>query len=79
MKLKAIVIGSLAAAGIFASGLVIGAQSRMYAATEALEHARAELQAAEPNKGGHRERALDLVDRALKETREGIRWAEHHH
>ena len=36
---------------------------------------RAELEAAVPNKGGHRERAIELVDRAIVQVREGIAFA----
>jgi hypothetical protein len=45
---------------------------------EALEHlraARAELQRAESNKGGHRERALEAVNRAIVNVEEGMRFA----
>jgi hypothetical protein len=37
--------------------------------------ARAELAAATPNKGGHRERALGLIDQAIGEVRAGIAFA----
>jgi hypothetical protein len=44
-------------------------------AINALREARRALQAATPNKGGHRERAIDLIDRAIEQVREGINWA----
>jgi hypothetical protein len=50
-------------------------QPRMDRALEHLRAARAELQAAEPNKGGHRERAIELVERAIAQVEEGIRFA----
>ena len=37
-----------------------------------LQSARAELGAATPNKGGHRERAMGLIDQAIAEVRAGI-------
>jgi hypothetical protein len=40
-----------------------------------LQSARAELAAATPNKGGHRERALGLIDQAIGEVRAGIAFA----
>jgi hypothetical protein len=40
-----------------------------------LQSARAELAAATPNKGGHRERALGLIDQAIAEVRAGIAFA----
>jgi hypothetical protein len=43
-----------------------------------LDNARAELEAAVPNKGGHRERAIELVDKAIVQVREGIAFAATH-
>ncbi len=40
-------------------------------------HAR-ELAQAAPNKGGHRERALELIDHAIGQVREGIAFAATH-
>ena len=37
--------------------------------------ARAELAAATPNKGGHRERGLALIDQAIAEVRAGMAFA----
>ena len=50
----------------------------MDAALALLQNARAELEAAVPNKGGHRERAIELVDRAIVQVREGIAFAATH-
>jgi len=51
---------------------------RTDAALALLQNARAELEAAVPNKGGHRERAIELVDRAIVQVREGIAFAATH-
>jgi hypothetical protein len=59
-------------------GHALGAQPRMDAALALLQNARAELEAAVPNKGGHRERAIELVDRAIMQVREGIAFAATH-
>jgi hypothetical protein len=59
-------------------GYAMGAQPRMDAALALLQNARAELEAAVPNKGGHRERAIELVDRAIVQVREGIAFAATH-
>ena len=40
-----------------------------------LQSARAELGAATPNKGGHREKAMQLIDQAIGEIRAGIAFA----
>ena len=43
-----------------------------------LDNARAELEAAVPNKGGHREGAIELVDKAIVQVRKGIAFAARH-
>jgi hypothetical protein len=50
-------------------------QPYMENALRHLREARGALQRAMPNKGGHRERALDLVDRAIAQVEDGIRFA----
>ena len=47
----------------------------MQAALGSLQAARAELIQARPNTGGHRDRAISLVDQAINETRAGINYA----
>ncbi len=56
-------------------GYAIGAQPHMAETVGLLQSARAELAAATPNKGGHRERALGLIDQAIAEVRAGIAFA----
>ena len=56
-------------------GYAIGAQPHMGEALAFLQSARGELQAATPNKGGHRERAIALIDSAIAEVRAGISFA----
>jgi hypothetical protein len=53
----------------------IADQPHMRSALSALQTARAELNAATSNKGGHRERAIDLVERAISQTRDGMAYA----
>ena len=53
-------------------------QPHMAAAKDHLQQARASLDHAEPNKGGHRERAIELVDRAIAQVNEGIEFARTH-
>jgi hypothetical protein len=47
----------------------------MQAALQHLREARASLERAIPNKGGHRERAIELVNRAIAQVEEGERYA----
>ena len=56
-------------------GYAIGAQPHMMQGIALLQAARGELQAATPNKGGHRERAMGLIDQAIAEVRAGIAFA----
>ena len=62
-------------------GGVIGAcaaganQPNMQAALSSLQAARAELIQSRPNKGGHRERAINFVNSAIAETQAGINYA----
>ena len=53
-------------------------QPKMQAAFAALERADASLQRASPNKGGHRERAIQLVRQAMRAVDEGMRYAAAH-
>jgi hypothetical protein len=62
----------------FGVGYALGAQPHMDAALALLANARAELIAALPNKGGHREAAIALVDQAMVQVREGIAFAATH-
>ena len=56
-------------------GYAIGAQPHMTASIGLLQSAHAELGAATANKGGHRERAINLIDQAIGEVRAGIAFA----
>lgn len=50
-------------------------QPHMQAALRHLRDARASLEKAIPNKGGHRERAIELVNQAIAQIEEGERVA----
>ncbi len=54
-------------------------QPHMQDALSHLRAARAALSRAEANKGGHRERALEHVDAAIRETEAGIAFAAGKH
>jgi hypothetical protein len=53
-------------------------QPKMQRALEHLREARAELQGASPDKGGHRVAALEKIDRAIKEVEKGIVYDRQH-
>jgi hypothetical protein len=71
--IRSLALGAIIATS-FGIGFAIGAQPHMEAALGLLQNARGELQAALPNKGGHRERAIGLVDQAIAETKNGIAY-----
>jgi hypothetical protein len=56
----------------FIAGHAEAYQPHMQNALGDLQAALSELQAAAPNKGGHRERAIGLVNRAITEVQAGI-------
>ena len=55
-----------------------GGQPHMQSAKDHLTSARDELNAAETNKGGHRERAIRLVNDALDHVQRGMEFAATH-
>lgn len=69
----------VAALSLFVLGLLSGqalaGQPHMQNAQNALVTAERELKAANPDKGGHRTKALELVAAAREEVRAGIRFA----
>jgi hypothetical protein len=71
---------AVAAFGVaFAIGCATGrGQPHMAAALDELRAARGELEAAEADKGGHRVRAIELVDDAIEQVRRGIDYAATH-
>ena len=62
----------------FWGGHLFAAQNHMIAARDHLRNARRELQAAVADKGGHRERAIQIVDSAIGEVDAGIEYARTH-
>lgn len=56
-------------------GSAFADQPRMHRALEHLRAAKAELQAAEHNKGGWRDRAIHNVNQAIADTERGISFA----
>jgi hypothetical protein len=73
-----------AATGVAAVGLLASARSaeayqgNMERALGSLQEAFGSLRDSTPNKGGHRERAMELVRQAMAETQAGIEFANMH-
>jgi hypothetical protein len=53
-------------------------QPKMEGALRHLREAREDLREVRTNKGGHRERALEFTDRAIREVEQGIIFANRH-
>lgn len=74
----------LAAGGAMAAGLIGTAteaeayQGNMERAVSSLYSALASLRESTPDKGGHRVKAMNLVQQAITETQAGIEFADEH-
>ena len=74
-----------AVTGVAAAGVVAATassaeayQGNMERAVSSLYSALGELRQATANKGGHRARAMDLVQQAIAETQAGVEFADEH-
>ncbi|HTW83908.1 MAG TPA: hypothetical protein VMD91_07570 [Candidatus Sulfotelmatobacter sp.] len=76
MKTRFGMASVLFSAGLLLGGSVTGValarQPHMYAARTDLRSALGELQAADPDKAGHRVNAMNLVNQAIGEVNAGI-------
>ena len=75
-KFRLAVAGVITAASftVFGAGAAYAFQPHMVSARDHLNAALNELQIAEPDKGGHREIAIDRTREALDQTNQGIAW-----
>ncbi len=62
----------------FLAGRAHAAQPHMNSAVHHLRNARHELEVATADKGGHRQRAIGIIDRAISQTEEGISFGREH-
>jgi hypothetical protein len=53
-------------------------EPHMSAAMGHLEQAKSELERSAPNKGGHREKAIQLVNEAMQQVQQGEAYFEQH-
>jgi hypothetical protein len=65
-------ICTAALSGGYLVGYAAGGQPHMHAALEQLRAARSELKTAESDKGGHRVKAIALVNDAIAEVEAGM-------
>lgn len=81
MNVKRVLVAlfiTVAISGGFFVGRLSADQPRMQAALEHLRAAKGELERADRDKGGHRERALRLTNDAIAEVERGIGYDRHH-
>jgi outer membrane lipoprotein-sorting protein len=71
-----LVASTFAALALFASSATFAAQPNMEAALAQLQEARASLEKATADKGGHRVKAMKAVDQAIAEVKAGIEFAK---
>ncbi|ORV09249.1 hypothetical protein [Mycobacterium celatum] len=77
-KFRLMVAGVVTATsfGVLGAGTAYAVQVHMVNARDHLQQAVDELQQAEPDKGGHREQAIDLVHQAIDQVNQGIQYAD---
>lgn len=72
---------ALSASSVFLIAFLVGCASGQPHMQSALDHllaAKSQLQAANTDKGGHRVRAIELVDEAVVEVQRGMEYARNH-
>ena len=77
MKRKHIALGLLSVLLLASIVCATPDQPNMQSAKVNLQNARAQLQAATPNKGGHRAKAIGLINSAIAEVNRGIAYRRH--
>jgi hypothetical protein len=74
----AVIVAFSALAGSLMTGIALADQGNMENALASLHSAYSSLQAATPDKGGHRGRAMGLINQAINQVNMGINYANHH-
>jgi hypothetical protein len=70
-RMAAVIAASMLAGGLM-TATAVAYQPHMWNALHALQTADAQLQAALPDKGGHRDNAISLINQAISEVNAGI-------
>ncbi|MBS1151348.1 MAG: hypothetical protein H6Q89_3046 [Myxococcaceae bacterium] len=69
---------ALALSFVLPTAALADPQPQMKDALEALKTAKQHLEKATPDKGGHRVKALELVNKAIEQTEKGINFDNKH-
>jgi hypothetical protein len=77
-RLRLIVAGVIAAStlGVVSAGTAWAVQLHMANARADLQQGLTQLQLADPDKGGHRDQAISLVQQAINQVDAGIQYAD---
>jgi hypothetical protein len=75
---RRMLIAAIAVVGLLIPLAYAENQPRMQHALQALENARAQLEKAEHDKGGHRVKAIELINHAIAEVQAGIEYDNIH-
>jgi len=77
-RLRLIVAGIIAAGalGVVGAGTAWAVQIHMANARADLQQGLTQLQLADPDKGGHRDQAINLVQQAIDQVDAGIQYAD---
>ena len=75
---KRMLITVMAVAGLLVPLAYAEKQPHMQHALHALENAKAQLEKAEHDKGGHRVKAIELINQAIAEVQAGIEYDNTH-
>jgi hypothetical protein len=80
-KFRLIVAGVLTATSfsVLGAGAAYAVQFHMVNARNNLQQGLSDLQQAEPDKGGHRDQAINLVQQAIDQVNQGIQYADANH
>jgi hypothetical protein len=75
---RRMLIAAIAVVGLLTPLAYAEKQPHMQHALQALESARAQLETAEHDKGGHRTKAIELINHAIAEVQAGIEYDNTH-
>ena len=77
-RLRLIAAGVITAGtfSVLGAGTAYAVQAHMVNARNDLQQGLTELQQADPDKGGHRDQAINLVQQAINQVNQGIQFAD---
>jgi len=80
MKSKLILVIMLTAFAFWSTVPLVSAENQphMQAALKSLQQAKIQLEKATHDKGGHRVKAIELIDQAISEVKQGIAYDDTH-